>query len=654
MSIQGSNDAYAKARKMALREYHGRIQHRQSPYLPVLEEIEPDHRALAHMPLGLIQVPLSKVAGTVTKGRTNAFAANFMPILEPGSEFSAKWCNLYDSVVEQGLREPVKALEYMNQYYLLEGNKRVSVMKFLGSPFIEAEVTRVVPRKNDTLENKIYYEFLDFHRDTGINTIWFSQLGGFDKIYELTGKTPGKAWSLDERRRFETVYMRFRNVYKELGGDRMNITTGDAFLTYLEVCGYEGAIHRYDQDMKAELRALWQEFRRDEQQEENVQLIMQPEEMKKGGGIFNSLFGPNSVKAAFMYNKPPEQSGWIYWHELGRINLQNILGDRVQTTVCICEDSEKFDDEIERLIREGHNLIFTTSPVMLKDAMRVSVKYPGVKILNCSLLASWKRVRSYYLRVYEAKFLLGMIAGALAKNDKIGYVADYPIYGMASSINAFALGARMVNPRARVYLAWSMSKDFDPENPFDDLDVKVISSRDVGAPSHSAVDYGLYTIENGEKSNIAIPVFDWSRLYVSLVRSVLNGTWKEDGEEMGAKAMNYWWGISSGALDVIMSDRVPSNLKRLVDLVQEHIREGSFWVFEGKILAQDGSEKCDAESRLSPADVITMDWLTDNVIGGFPDMESLKDEAKALVEIQGIREIKQPDASWFSWRADEQ
>jgi len=118
--------------------------------------------------------------------------------------------------------------------------------------------------------------------------------------------------------------------------------------------------------------------------------------------------------------------------------------------------------------------------------------------------------------------------------------------------------------------------------------------------------------------------------------------------------MNYWWGLNSGAIDVVMSKRVQPSTKRLVDLVREHIREGSFFVFEGEIRSQDGVERCMADGRLSPADVITMDWLTDNVVGSFPELEELKDEAKALVELQGIREIRQPDVSWFSWRVEEQ
>lgn len=73
---------------------------------------------------------------------------------------------------------------------------------------------------------------------------------------------------------------------------------------------------------------------------------------------------------------------------------------------------------------------------MMKDSLKVAVDHPDVKILNCSLNTSHKYIRTYYARMYEAKFLSGMIAGALAENDRIAYIADYPIYGMIANINA--------------------------------------------------------------------------------------------------------------------------------------------------------------------------------------------------------------------------
>ena len=191
--FESDDFAYSKAKKLGIKAYHAALQRGENPYLAVLDEIVPDQLSLSHVNLRLLTIPMERIAGTATRGRTSAFACNFMPLLEPNSEFAIKWMNLYHSVTKSGVRSPIKVLEYMNRYYVLEGNKRVSVAKFLGSPLIEAEVTRIIPKRTDELENRIYFEYLDFYRDTKINFLYFSDVGGFAQIYELVGKTPGES-----------------------------------------------------------------------------------------------------------------------------------------------------------------------------------------------------------------------------------------------------------------------------------------------------------------------------------------------------------------------------------------------------------------------------------------------------------------------------
>ena len=116
-------------------------------------------------------------------------------------------------------------------------------------------------------------------------------------------------------------------------------------------------------------------------------------------------------------------------------------------------------------------MIFTTSPEFLSASLRVAVNHPEIKILNCSLNASHKYIRTYYGRMYEAKFLIGVLAGVMTDTNKIGYIADYPIFGMTANINAFALGVKMVNPKAKIYLEWSTLK----ENEHIDLTAKLYS-----------------------------------------------------------------------------------------------------------------------------------------------------------------------------------
>ena len=120
---------------------------------------------------------------------------------------------------------------------------------------------------------------------------------------------------------------------------------------------------------------------------------------------------------------------------------------------------------------------------MMDPSLKVAVEHPEVTILNCSLNAPHKNIRTYYARMYEAKFISGMIAGAMAENDRIAYVADYPIYGMIANINAFALGAACVNPRAKVYLDWSTRKDHDLDKFLTMNDIHYVSNQDMITPS---------------------------------------------------------------------------------------------------------------------------------------------------------------------------
>ena len=162
---------YSQARKMALRAYRQDMDAKRNPYLQVLDEILPFTQTVGEVDLGLVEIPLARIVGTRTSGRTRAFAGNFMPLLPEESEFADKWSSLYLSHLKEGIREPVIACEFMNYYYIIEGNKRVSVLKFTDAVSIPGYVTRIVPAPGDSPELKIYYEYMDFYRASGVNKI---------------------------------------------------------------------------------------------------------------------------------------------------------------------------------------------------------------------------------------------------------------------------------------------------------------------------------------------------------------------------------------------------------------------------------------------------------------------------------------------------
>lgn len=645
-------EEYSKVLQKAKRAQRADIERGLSGELPVLDEMVPELAALPALPMGLIQIPIDQIAGTRTKGRTTAFAPNFLPLLAPNTEFATKWMLLYDHVVEDGLRDAITALEYMHKFYVIEGNKRVSVMKHLGAADIPAVVTRIIPERTDEKENKIYFEFLPFYEATGIYNIWFSEEGSFAKLVELVGKKPGEKWTQDEVYDFKSLYSRFSEVYNAVGGEKLSMTAADALLIYIDIYGYKNSCSKMTDEINKDIRRIWEEFQVKSNDEQQITLLMDaPGDAPRN--VFSAMLRPlpQKLKVGFVYHSNHLISGWTYSHELGRKHVEKVFGKKVETVIRENVKPEDVEQVIEELIAEGCKVIFTTTQVFLNGSVRPSVQHHDVKILNCSLIAEYYHVRSYYLRIYEAKFIIGAIAGALAENDQIGYVADFPIYGIPASINAFALGARMTNPRAKVHLEWSVTRGKDVYEAFRQEEVKIISNKDISAPHHDARDFGLYRMEeDGSTTNLAVPAWHWGKLYELILKSIFNGTWKdEDDLSNGRQALNYWLGMSSGAIEVLYSRKLPDGVQRLVNLLSEGIQTGSFRPFAGKIVDQSGAVRNEGGKPLSPAEILAMDYLVDNVVGDFPAVETLTEIGQQLVKLQGIKHMTAPDAAAIGW-----
>ena len=628
-----STEDYLRAQKRGQRLTHALQSRGEDTTLPVLSELVPELNRLTQVPLGLIQISLDQIAGTATRGRTTAFARDFMPLLDVDSEFALKWSILYDDVVENGLRDPVLAYEYYNRFYIIEGNKRVSVMRTLDAVTIEANVTRILPEPEDSERYRVYQEFLRFYADSGINFIYFNREGSFERLYAMLDKQPGDKWTRDEISDLESCYHRFSQAYGERTDPPLPI--GDAFLIYLDVFGYSDSIGKTPSDFGRDIGKVWPEFIVAAANKPAV-LLNQPSEKQQT--FLSSMLRrpPQVLRCAFLYNRSPQSSAWTYWHELGRKALEKEFGARVETTFRENVKQKQAEAVIDSLAAEGYHVIFATSPVFLDACIRQSVAHPEVKILNCSLLASYHNVRSYYLRIYEAKFILGAVAGAMADNNLIGYIADYPIYGVPASINAFALGAQMTNPRARIVLEWSTIAESSPEQALAQQGVHIISNRDISAPHMESRAFGLYHEKDGYIHNLAMPVWNWEKLYQGIARSILSGAWTDEANGNADRAMSYYMGMSTDAIDLLCSQRLPPRVRRLVDLLHERIRAGAFLPFVGPILDQDGSVRVEADMALTPQEIIRMDYLAQNVIGRIPEIDELTDVAKVIVSLQGV------------------
>ena len=345
-----SKTEYGKARKKAQKVYRSQLLRGTYPYLQALDDIVSFAEIVSETELGLIEIPLDAVVGTKTAGRKQAFASNFMPLLDDNTEFAHKWISLYQAHISEGIRDPVIAVEFMNRFYVVEGNKRVSVLKYVDAVSIQAYVTRLLPQKSDSKENRIYYEFLDFYKLSEVNYLNFSQEGCYLKILDLIGKKPEEVWTEDEKINFRSAYIHFLDIFNEKGGGKLPITPGDAFLTYLEIYGYKDILEKSYKELREEIPAIWKDFEI-YPAKRSVELVMAPQEKSEEKTLMTRLLPPSSpVKIAFVHDRSPEASSWTYGHELGRHYLDNAFAGRIITSSYITNGNPEEGSEDIRLV----------------------------------------------------------------------------------------------------------------------------------------------------------------------------------------------------------------------------------------------------------------------------------------------------------------
>lgn len=630
MDNENGYEYFNDARKLAIKSYNKCANRGESGYLPSLEETLKDTEIVSQVDLGLIEIPLKKIIGTYTHLRSLSFSKNFMPLIE--LEFKEKWASLCKAHINEGIRDPIKVYEYLNWYYVIEGNKRVSVLKFFDAYSISGNVTRLIPKYNEEDRDiRLYYEYLYFNKKTRIYSIWFTKEGSFNKLLELLNETDFEmAVFYDKFKYFEVyIYNTFRKVYLESGGSKLSLSTGDAFLEYIKIYGMPKKLS------EDKLAALMKEFMKelvalDSNESMDLSITSNDIAQKSVISTLTSLVIPKKkLKVAFAYARTIETSGWTYSHELGRLHLERAMGDTLTTTYIenVPESTESYN-HLKTLAEEGNDIIFTTSPVYLNSTMKCALEYPNIKFFNCSEAHSYRHVSNYYGRTYEPRFLIGLIAGAMTKTNIIGYVATSPTPEMISSINAFALGVKMVNPYAVVKVAWtnewnSRLKFNDAGNKLIKLGADLICNRTLDIPHPVSTEFGVYSMlcsidtEKGVPYKyIATPIWNWGIFYEKIVKNILNDTFKTVMDMFGtsSRLVNFWWGIQTGVVDIFYSkEEVPEDTQKLVNLMRKMIISNSYHPFTGPVFDKAHNIRIEYNELASNEQILSMDWFVDNV-----------------------------------------
>ena len=634
MSRYVATEEFIQALKLGQKEYKEASAAGKQLHPLVLDELLSDDIAESVIDVGLVDIPAERIVGVKSSGRVTAFSATFRPLLDLKTEFGAKWVSLCEAHLgETGITDPIQCYEYLGNFYVQEGNKRVSVLRHFDAPQIPAYVKRVLPIKTDDPRNQAYYEFLEFYKDTKLYQLQFRRPGDYGKLLKYLGKAKGEPWTEEERRTFRSYYHYFTEAFAAVGKDE-DVIPEEALLLWLEIYPYRNLASFSTRELKNSIATLWEDMVTNTK-EESVKFQTIAEENEKNKLISRVISSWDQLNIAFVHQQTPDDSAWVLDHEMGKKHIEEVFGEKIKVRSYYgVSTPEQAEFIIQQAVEDGAQVVFTTAPTLRKETLKVAVKYSKVRFLNCSVEQPYSSIRSYYGRFYEAQFIAGAIAGAMACNDRIGYIASFPVFGELASINAFALGAQMTNPRAQIELKWACVEGF-PQTELLADGIRIVSTQNASSELNACSTNGTYLInDTGEMIPLGTHIWNWGEFYEYAIKEILSGGMKK--EKNSHMALNYWLGLDSGVIGMDISARLPQGVRQMANLLYVAVKRGYIDPFGRKIVAQDGSIKNDGTILFSPEQILRMDWLCENVIGRIPVPGEILPECYKVMQEIGI------------------
>ena len=637
---------YKAAKKLGDDAVREALKNGESPYLPVLDSMEEVKNSPGEVKVGLMELPINRITGNKAVSRNNAFANNFMPIFPESSEFAAKWESLYDSYKEDGIRDAIECYEYMNRYYVLEGNKRVSVSKYGGSEYILANVTRILPAKNDTKEVRVYYEYLDFYAVTKNFYIILTEPGSYALLAKMFDQDLEHPWDEEVCADLKAAYFAFGRYARTILELNSDFTLGDAFLMYVLIFPYKTLFDDIDEQIIKNLRLAKNELLTKRDIDSITFLEEAPGAEKPRTVRIPNIFSAakkyteaSPLRAGFIYDAGVEESRWIESHELGRLYADEKTGKSAVTRKYVSANSSgNIQDALARAIDDGNDIIFTVSPKMMPDTIKSAVLNPSVKFLNCSVGQAVSSVRCYHGKLYEAAFLMGILSAdtllldrSVTGERRIGYIARSGASMSVIDLNAFAIGVSLIDPECRIELRYLCDGDrSDWRSEWERKGIRIYADFDYSTVPGTANKPGVYRIESDKDVHIGTPYFSWGRYYAKIIQSVMSGAW--DLSEIAGvnNAANYWFGLSTGVVNIV-TPVLPYQTQKMLSFFKNSIVRGGYDPFSGELHSQDDKlpdstavqrNRISASlNKMKDGQILAMNWLNDNIDGTMPVIE---------------------------------
>lgn len=342
-------------------------------------------------------------------------------------------------------------------------------------------------------------------------------------------------------------------------------------------------------------------------------------------GCSNSNTKPTSsdkskVKVGFLYVGPIGDGGWSYSHDEGRKYLEKELNVPTIYKESVKEDTAEVQKVVEDMINQGCNVIIGTSFGFMDGMEKEAKKHPDVKFMHCSGYKTSDNMSAYFGRIYQMRYLSGIVAGMKSKSNKIGYVAAFETPEVVRGINAFALGVQSVNPKAAVKVKWTHTwydpaKEKEAAKALIDEGVDVVTQhQDTAGPQQAAEEKGIFAIgyntdmkDKAPKAYMTAPVWNWGPYYVKQVKAIKEGTWKSE---------NYWGPVNDGIVGLAeLTSNAPQGAKEAVEKVKADIVSGKNKVFTGPIKDQSGTIKVPEGKTMTDEEMLKFDWFVQGVEG---------------------------------------
>ncbi|MDD3959385.1 MAG: BMP family ABC transporter substrate-binding protein [Oscillospiraceae bacterium] len=333
------------------------------------------------------------------------------------------------------------------------------------------------------------------------------------------------------------------------------------------------------------------------------------------------------LKVGVIYISPEDDGGYSQAHAEGIAAAVAKYGDKIEIKpVANIDDADvtATNNAIDNLVNEGCKLIFTTSYGYMDPTVAAAAKYPNVKFCHCSgYKMNDTNMDAYFGQIETARYLSGIVAGLMTKNNKLGYVAAFPIPEVIRGINAYTLGALSVNPDVTVQVVWTNTW-FGPNEEKAAAEALLANDVDVMAQHQDspnaieaaeaagkyAIGYDL-TYAGAPNAYLTAPLWDWGVYYSYKIGQVLDGQWKVE---------NYWGGMKEGVAKLDnLSSLVSDEAKAAVEAAKPSVTEqGNAFVFAGPIYDQAGDLRVSEGTSMTYEEQMSMDWFVKGVIGELP------------------------------------